>query len=77
MLVDGAWDALARRLRHKSGKGGIRTEVLDDCRGIGIEVEEPSAARNRSRQIAEIIDDEAATHVVDVWCQADDPGTVR
>ena len=45
---------------------------VDHRLGVGIEVQQPPAAGDRGRQVAEVVEHEQASDVIDGGCQGDD-----
>jgi hypothetical protein len=64
-LVDCARNALAGRLGHHRAHSRVSGECLDHRLRVGIEVEQPPAAGDRRREVAEIVEDKQAADVID------------
>jgi hypothetical protein len=76
-LVYRAGDALSRRLRHEGTEPLVGAQRIDHRFGIGIEVEQSTAAGDRRGQVAQVVEYELAPDVVGMRCERYDPAARR
>ena len=64
VLVDSPRYPLPRRLGDQHAQVWVGAERVDDRLGVGIEVEQASASRDRRGEIAEVVQHELALHMI-------------